>query len=110
VTVQSNGALLETLGGCELSNQNHVALLEHLDGVGVGTSLVVGGLVVTIGNIALGASMGIPMMLFGILVPLVMTWQAKQEADRQALRRRPERDAGEGYVISTKSLRRRNRP
>lgn len=82
-------------------------MMDHLDGIGTGVSLILVGLVVTIGDISLGAMLGVPMILMGLLFPMMMTYRAKQESDRQAARRGPTEDRSAGYTINTKSLRRR---
>lgn len=46
-----------------MSYQDDGSLLEHIRGLGIGTSLVVGGLVFTIGDIWLRAGIGFPLFL-----------------------------------------------
>ena len=80
-------------------------MLENIEGVGVGVLLLLGGLVFYLADIA--PVLGLPMILMGFLVPLIMTYGAKQESERQNARRRPQREPGDGYTISSKQLKRR---
>jgi hypothetical protein len=92
-----------------MSKLEFEAFLEHADGVGIGVCLLIGGLVLTIGNIGPGSMVGLPMLLMGILVPLVMTHNAQNESIRQEKRRRPEHDSNTAYNIRSKNHRRRDR-
>lgn len=85
-----------------MSYQDEDSLVDHLDGLGTGISLFLVGLVVTIGDISIGAIAGVPMMLLGVIVPILMTRNAMEESKRAEARRRPERNHSDGYTISSK--------
>ncbi len=91
-----------------MSYQNEGSVWEHVSGLGAGISLVIGGLVFIVGDIWLGAGIGIPLILLGIIAPLLMTNQALQEHQRQEMRsRRDSHNPADGYNISSKNIRRR---
>ena len=90
-----------------MSYQSDESILDHLDGLGVGASLLIVGLVVTIGDISIGALLGVPLMLLGVIVPVLMTHNAKKEYDRQQARPKRDHNPSDGYTISTKNLKRR---
>jgi hypothetical protein len=90
-----------------MSIEQEDSLIDHVSGVFPGIALIVVGLVVTIGDISIGAVAGIPMVLLGILVPMLMTYNAREESQRQEARRRPDRDAGGTYTLTSKKSRRR---
>ena len=90
-----------------MSYQSDESILDHLDGLGAGVSLFLVGLIVTIGDISVGALLGVPLMLLGFGVPALMTHNAKQEYDRQQARPKRDHRPSDGYTISTKNLRRR---
>ena len=91
-----------------MSYQDGASIFEHISGLGIGITLVIGGLVFTIGNFWLGAGIGIPLSLVGILAPLLMTNAAREEHQRQEMRsRRDNHNPADGYNISSKNARRR---
>lgn len=90
-----------------MSDQNGDSLRDHISGVGWGVTLLVLGLVVTIGDISIGAVAGIPMILMGIVLPLVLTYYAREESQRQEKRRRPDRDTSGTYTLVSKTPRKR---
>ena len=91
-----------------MSQQDDGSVFEDVRGLGTGIPLVIGGLVFTIGNIWLGAGIGIPLLLLGIIAPLVITNEAREERQRQERRsRRDHHDPADGYNISSKNIRRR---
>lgn len=83
-----------------MSNQDTESLLDHIDGVGTGLTLLVLGLVFAIGDVGPGVLAGLPMILLGVVVPLGMTHNARTEALRQQQRRRPERESNHTYELS----------
>lgn len=86
------------------SNQDD-SILDNIEGVGLGALLLVGGLIFYLADIA--AVIGLPMILMSFVVPLVMTYGARQESARQFARQRPRHNPGDGYTISSKQLRKR---
>ena len=89
-----------------MSVGNEDSIIDHLSGTGFGISLILVGLVVTIGDISIGAALGIPMILIGIVIPVLMTYNAREESQRQEARRRPDLDQGGTYTISSKRRKR----
>ena len=87
-----------------MSYQNEESMLDNIDGVGTGTLLLIGGLILYLADIA--PILGLPMIALSLFVPLIMTYSAKQESERQNARRRPEHNRGDGYTISSKRLKR----
>lgn len=83
--------------------------MDRVSGLGLGVMVLLGGLVLTIGNLGPGATIGIPMILIGILIPVAKTYTDGVENDRQEKRRRPERDANSSYEIETKGYKNRRR-
>ncbi len=88
-----------------MSVQNEDSLLDHISGAGWGIALVLLGLVVTIGDISLGAMAGIPMILIGIVLPIGLTYNAREESQRQEKRRRPERDSSGTFTLTSRKPR-----
>ena len=84
--------------------------MDKISGLGLGVAVLLGGLVLTIANLGPGATLGIPLILIGILIPVAKTYTDGVENDRQEKRRRPERDHNASYEIETKGYKnRRNR-
>lgn len=81
--------------------------MDKVSGLGLGIAVLLGGLVLTIGNLGPGAMLGVPLILIGILIPLAKTHAAGVENERQEKRRRPEHSSS--YEIETKGYKNRRR-